>query len=117
MYLGNGQTKEAVSLLEQVIKIEERFLAGDHPDRVSSLHLLARANYTDAQIGNALSLLEKVDDIQKQTEESLTADDMSRFMSQFSIAMIYWHLGRRIESIQIMQHAISIFDSSLVRPL
>jgi hypothetical protein len=42
-YQANGQVKEAVSLLEQVVKIRQQTLAEDHPDRLTSQHELAGA--------------------------------------------------------------------------
>jgi hypothetical protein len=37
-YKANGQTKEAISLLEHVVAIWEKTLAEDHPSRLASQH-------------------------------------------------------------------------------
>jgi hypothetical protein len=37
-YQANGQVKQAVALLEQVVAIHKRTLAEDHPDRLASQH-------------------------------------------------------------------------------
>ena len=62
-----GKIKEAVSLLEQVVKIGEQTLAEDHPDRLASQHALARAYRANRQVREAVSLLEQVVKIQEQT--------------------------------------------------
>ncbi|KAF7505310.1 hypothetical protein GJ744_001013 [Endocarpon pusillum] len=69
----NGQVKEALSLLEQVVKISEQTLAEDHPDRLASQHELARAYKANGQIKEAVSLLEhRASGLgQKETEQLL----------------------------------------------
>ncbi|KAF1819352.1 uncharacterized protein K489DRAFT_291502, partial [Dissoconium aciculare CBS 342.82] len=42
-YQANGQTKEAIQLLEQVVAIRKTSLAEGHPDRLGSEHSLAKA--------------------------------------------------------------------------
>ena len=39
-YQADGQVKEAVKLLEQVVAIREQVLKEDHPDRLASQHAL-----------------------------------------------------------------------------
>ena len=65
-YLANGQVKEAVSLLEQVVKIREQTLAEDHPEQLSSQHELARAYLENRQVEEAASLFEKIAQIEDQ---------------------------------------------------
>src|SRR5436309_126089 len=52
-YQANGQIKQAVELLEYVVKIRERVLAEDHLSRLASQHELARAYQADGQIKQA----------------------------------------------------------------
>ncbi|KAM0145413.1 hypothetical protein ACHAPG_011617, partial [Botrytis cinerea] len=66
-YQANGQIKEAVALLEQVVKIEEITLAEDHPDRLASQHELARTYQANGQIKEAVALLEQVVKIEETT--------------------------------------------------
>jgi cytochrome c-type biogenesis protein CcmH/NrfG len=56
-YLANGQTKEAVALLELVVKVRETTLAVTHPDRLVSQHVLARAYLANGQTKEAVALL------------------------------------------------------------
>jgi hypothetical protein len=49
-YQANGQVKDAVRLLEQVVAIRERVLAEDHPDRLASQHNLASAYQANGQV-------------------------------------------------------------------
>ncbi|KAG9228202.1 hypothetical protein BJ875DRAFT_335612, partial [Amylocarpus encephaloides] len=44
-----GRDKEAVELLEQVVKIRGTMLAADHPDRLASQHVLAGAYQANGQ--------------------------------------------------------------------
>jgi tetratricopeptide (TPR) repeat protein len=55
-----GMNKEAVALLEQVVKIRETTLAETHPDRLASQHALAMAYEADGQVVEAVALLEQV---------------------------------------------------------
>jgi tetratricopeptide (TPR) repeat protein len=49
VYQANGQVKDAVRLLEQVVAIRERVLAEDHPSRLASQHVLAMAYLANGQ--------------------------------------------------------------------
>lgn len=73
-----GKVKEAVSLLEQVVKIREQTLAEDHPSRLASQHALAGAYKANGQVKEAVSLLEQVIKIKKRI---LAEDDPSRLVS------------------------------------
>jgi hypothetical protein len=46
-YQANGQVKDAVRLLEQVVAINKRVLAEDHPDRLASQRSLTIAHQAD----------------------------------------------------------------------
>src|SRR6266480_3266558 len=85
-YRANGQVKEAVSLLEQVVKIREQTLAEDHPDRLASQHALAIAYGANGQVKEAVSLLEQVVKIREQT---LAEDHPDRLASQHALAIAY----------------------------
>ena len=100
-----GKLREAVSLLEQVVKIREQTLAEDHPDRLASQHELAGAYEANGQVKEAVSLLEQVVKIEEQT---LAEDHPSRLASQNVLATIFWDLGRRNASLQIMKHVVEI---------
>jgi hypothetical protein len=54
-YQDNGQAKKAVQLLEQVVAIEARTLAKDHPSRLASQHALVIAYQDLAGAHQAMS--------------------------------------------------------------
>jgi hypothetical protein len=58
--------KEAVSLLKQVVKIEEQTLAEDHPSRLTSQYALAVVYRANGQVKEAVSLLKRVVKIRQQ---------------------------------------------------
>jgi hypothetical protein len=67
-----------VALLEQVVEVEEKTLAAEHPDRLASQHELARAYRADGQVHKAVALLEHVVSIKGRT---LREDHPSRLVS------------------------------------
>jgi len=67
-YQANGQVKDAVQLLEHVVKIREQIQAEDHPDRLASQHELAGAYQANGQVEGAVQLLEHVVKIREQIQ-------------------------------------------------
>lgn len=55
-YRANGQVKDAVRVLEEVVWIEQQTLAEDHPARLASQHELAEAYEANVRVKNAVSL-------------------------------------------------------------
>lgn len=49
-YLANGQVKDAVALLEQIVAIQSKTLAEDHPDQLASQHALGMAYRANGQV-------------------------------------------------------------------
>jgi len=85
-YQANGQVKDAVRLLEQVVAIRERVLAEDHPSRLASQHNLASAYQANGQVKDAVRLLKHVVAIQ---ERVLAEDHPDRLTSQHNLARAY----------------------------
>lgn len=56
----DGRVKEAVELLQHVVRIKEIILIESHPDRLASQHELAGAYQANGQITEAVELLEYV---------------------------------------------------------
>ena len=56
-YRANGQVKQAVALLEHVVKVKESFMAEGHPSRLASQHALAGAYGADGQVERSEVLL------------------------------------------------------------
>ncbi|KAL8847183.1 MAG: hypothetical protein Q9221_007768 [Calogaya cf. arnoldii] len=55
-----GKVKEAVSLLEEVVKIREQILAQDHPSRLASQHELATIYWDLNRHNNAVHMMKHV---------------------------------------------------------
>ncbi|EME39013.1 hypothetical protein DOTSEDRAFT_139523, partial [Dothistroma septosporum NZE10] len=85
-YLANGQVKEAVQLLEQVVAIRDRVLAEDHPDRLASQHELCRAYKANGQVKKAVQILEQVVAIRSRV---LAEDHPDWLASQHELAGTY----------------------------
>ena len=83
-YLANGQVKEAVRLLDDVLTIHQRVLGEDHPDRLHSQQELASAYLANGQINDAKRLLEDVLEI---CERVLGKDHPDRPHSQHKLSI------------------------------
>jgi Tetratricopeptide repeat len=101
----HGKIKEAVALLEEVVKIKEQSLAEDHPSRLASQRALAGAYKTNGQVKEAVALLEEVMKIQ---EQSLAEDHPSRLASQHNWAIYMWELGSQSPALEIMMRVVKI---------
>ena len=82
-YQQSGQVKQAVKLLQHVIKVQEANLAENHPSRLASQHELAGAYGANGQIKDAVDLLEHV---VKVREASLAENHPDRLASQRALA-------------------------------
>jgi tetratricopeptide (TPR) repeat protein len=78
--------KEAVEVLQSVVAVQEKTLAEDHPDRLTSQRALARAYQANGQIEEAITLLEYDVAIEKKT---LAEDHPDRLTSQHALASAY----------------------------
>jgi tetratricopeptide (TPR) repeat protein len=105
-----GKVREAVSLLEQVVKIQEQTLAEDHPSRLASQHGLAIAYRANGQVKEAVSLLEQVVKIREQT---LAEDHPSRLASQHTLATAYQANGQVKEAVSLLEQVIKIEEQTL----
>ena len=105
-----GKSKEAVSLLEQVVKIQEGTLAEDHPHRLASQHVLAMAYRANGQVKKAVSLLEKVVKIREQT---LAEDHPHRLASQQVLATAYQANGQVKKAVSLLEQVVKICEQTL----
>jgi tetratricopeptide (TPR) repeat protein len=108
----NGQTKEAIQLLEQVVTIQKKIsLAEDHPSRLVSQLELARAYRANGQTKEAIQLLEQVVKIEKT---SLAEDyPLLRLASQHALAEAYRANGQTKEAIYLLERVVAIQKTSL----
>jgi len=105
-----GKVKEAVSLLEQVVKIREQILGEDHPDRLASQYELARAYEANGQVKEAVSLLKQVVKIREQT---LAKDHLDRLVSQYELARAYKANGQVKEAVSLLAQVVKIQEQTL----
>ncbi|PQE15930.1 Tetratricopeptide-like helical domain protein [Rutstroemia sp. NJR-2017a BVV2] len=102
-YEKNGQIKEAIALLEHVVKIKEN-LAEDHRERLVSQHGLACAYGSNGQIKEAIALLEHIVKI----KENLAEDHQERLVSQYALAYMYEADGQIKEAVTLLEHVVRI---------
>ena len=99
----DGQIREAVEMLEHVVKVREK-LAEDHPSRLASQHALAGAYRANGQIDEAVEMLEHV----VKVEEKLAEDHPSRLASQHALAGAYRANGQIDEAVEMLEHVVKV---------
>jgi tetratricopeptide (TPR) repeat protein len=100
----DGRVKEAVELLEHVVRVEGTTLLESHPDRLASQHALAIAYEADGQIAEAVKLLEHVVAVQETT---LTESHPDRLASQHALAGVYQANGQITEAVKLLEHVVA----------
>jgi tetratricopeptide (TPR) repeat protein len=108
--INSGKAKEAVALLQEVMKIREQSLAEDHPSRLASQHTLAGAYQANGQVKEAVILLKEVVRIR---EQSLVEDHPSRLASQHALAGAYEANGHVKEAVTLLKEVVRIEEQSL----
>jgi tetratricopeptide (TPR) repeat protein len=104
-YQANGQVKDAVRLLEQVVAIHKRVLAEDHPDRLASQAVLASAYLAIGQVKDAVWLLQHVVTIKGRV---LTEDHPERLASQHELARAYQANGQVKDAVRLLEQVVAI---------
>ncbi|KAL8721873.1 MAG: hypothetical protein Q9181_007615 [Wetmoreana brouardii] len=105
-----GQSKKALSLLEQLVQIREQKLAEDHPQRLASQHQLAGAYRANGQVKEAVLLLEQVVQIR---EQKLAEDHPSRLVSQHELAGAYQANGQVKKAVSMLEQVVQIREQKL----
>ncbi|CAG7969514.1 unnamed protein product [Penicillium olsonii] len=103
-YLDNGQTKEAIELIERVLAIQEKTLDGEDPSLLISQHELARAYLENEQTKEAIELFERV----VMKEEILEEEDLDRLASQHELARAYLNNGQTKEAIELFERVVAM---------
>jgi Tetratricopeptide repeat len=80
---------KVVKLLEQVIAVQEKVVAEDHPSRLASQHALAMAYDADGQVAKAVELLKYVVSVKARI---FRVCHPSRVVSESSLATMYKEL-------------------------
>ena len=104
-YPANGQVKDAVRLLEQVVAIKERVMAEDHPSRLASQAVLASAYQANGQVKDAVRLLEQVVAIEGRV---LAEDHLERLASQHNLARAYQANGQVKDAVRLLEQVVAI---------
>lgn len=101
-YLSDGQIKEAIELLEDVIAMR-RALAENNPGRLASQQMLAIAYRSNGQIKEAVELLEHV----VAVKTGLAENDLSRLTSQHELASTYQSDEQIEKAIELLEHVVA----------
>ncbi|OCL01599.1 TPR-like protein [Glonium stellatum] len=102
--------KQAVKLLEHVVKTRETTLPETHPNRLASQHNLASAYQDNGRITEAIELLEHVVKIRETT---LPETHPNRLSLQHSLASAYQDNGQITEAIELLEHVVKIRETTL----
>jgi tetratricopeptide (TPR) repeat protein len=107
-YIYNRQFKDAITLLEHIVKVRET-LREDHPNRLSAQHVLALAHVDNGQIKDAINLLEHVVKVQTTIAE----DHPDRLASQYVLAKAYLENGQIKGAINLLEHIVKVRETTL----
>jgi tetratricopeptide (TPR) repeat protein len=105
-----GHAREAVKLLEHVVKIHkaEATLDERHLSQLASQHALATAYQANGQTREAVELLEHV---VKICETMLDECHLSRLASQHALAGAYRANGQIREAVKLLEHVVKIYKT------
>ena len=107
---GEGRIKEAVALLQHVVKTRETILDEGHSDRLASQHALAGAYQANGQVKEAVSLLQH---IVKIGETTLDESHPDRLASQHALALAYEANGQIKEAISLLEDIVKTEETTL----
>ncbi|KAK7418712.1 hypothetical protein QQX98_003730 [Neonectria punicea] len=105
----DGRIRESGEMLEEVVEIRETTLAGDHPDRLASQHVLAISYQANGRVKEAVKLLEHV----VAVGETLAEDHPDRLASQHVLAVAYQANGQVKEAVELLRHIVAIEEVTL----
>ncbi|KAL5351856.1 hypothetical protein ACLOAV_003718 [Pseudogymnoascus australis] len=111
VYLAKGgKVKEAIEILEQVVKIREEVLPIAHSNRLTSQHELARVYLQNGQAERAQEIFEHVVKIR---EEVLSITHSDRLLSQHELGHAYLENGQFEQAIRLLEHVVKIREEVL----
>ncbi|RKL32598.1 hypothetical protein BFJ72_g10541 [Fusarium proliferatum] len=100
----DGQTRQAVHILESVVEVQKKVLAENDPDRLTLEHELAFAYRRDGQMKQAIELLEYV----VAMRADLAENSPSRLTSQHELASAYTSNGQTKQAIELLEHVVEM---------
>ncbi|KAF4494054.1 Kinesin light chain [Fusarium agapanthi] len=102
--LVDGQTRQAVHILESVVEVQKTSLSENGPDRLMAEYGLALAYRSNGQTKQATELFEHVIAIRADSAEN----DPHRLASQHELALAYLFNGQTKEAIKLLEHVVKI---------
>ena len=111
-YQANGQVKEAVTLLKQVVEVSKDSLVEDHLDVLTSQHELSGAYLANGKVKEAVTLLQHVVKVEKHV---LAEDHPDRLASQHALAGAYRVNGQVKEAVTLLQHVVEVHKDILAK--
>jgi tetratricopeptide (TPR) repeat protein len=105
-----GHAREAIELLEHIVKIRETTLDERHLHLLASQDALAIAYYTNGQTKEAKELLEHIFKIRETTLDERHPD---RLASQHILAITYGANGQIREAKELLEHVVKIEETTL----
>ena len=101
----DGRIREAVKALEQCHQWRSSEYPEDHPDRLSSQHVLAIAYRKNGQVKEAVSLFKHVVEVRGRV---LDEDHPNRLASQHELASAYLSNGQVKEAVGLLRHVVKV---------
>ncbi|KAJ4286553.1 hypothetical protein N0V90_013253 [Kalmusia sp. IMI 367209] len=109
-YEANGQIKEAVTILEHVVRVSNASLAETHPDRLASQQALSVSYEANGQIKEAIAMLEHV---VKVEETTLAETHPDRLKSQHALGVSYEADGQTKKAVAMLEHVVKVHNTTL----
>ncbi|KAF2627821.1 HET-domain-containing protein [Macroventuria anomochaeta] len=109
-YWANGQIKDAVRLLEHVVKVKDDTLAETDSGRLASQHQLGVSYWANGQIKDAVRLLEHV---VKVRDATLAETHPDRLASQHALGVSYWANGHIEDAVRLLEHVVKVRGATL----
>lgn len=110
--LRDSRNKEALTVLEQVVEIDETALAQDHPRREASQLALGSAYRANGQTKEASMILEKGFKSQKA---ALPQDHPRLLVWQYQLAVVYLQNKQVEEAILLLEDVVKIQTTTLAQ--
>lgn len=108
-YLASEKYPEAVSLLENIVKIRKGIEAPEHLSSLSSRYKLGHAYNGNKQFKSATTLLEQVVEIMKKT---LAPAHAGRLYTEYELAVAYVGTNQHEKAATILQHVLEILSTA-----
>ncbi|KAK5049114.1 hypothetical protein LTR84_005537 [Exophiala bonariae] len=100
-----GQTTEAIYILEHIKKMEET-LPEDSPHRLHTLHTLALTYNQDGQAGKDGEAVKLLEEVVRIREASLEDNDSDLLNSQHALARAYQFIGQDRAAFAILENVV-----------